>query len=457
MDQHRHTMRETLLLFLQPKQLVVFFMGMAQGAPNALISGTLMFWLSEVGRSNSEVGLFGFAIAAYALKPLWAPFLDQFNIPFLARWLGSRRAWLVVLQLLLIASITGLGLTDPENNLMATAIFAATIGFLSASQDILTDAFRIEILTDDEQGAGAAMVQFGWRVGALMTGAGTLLMADQYGYAFAFTISAFFILPGLVAVLIWGEPEHIETVEARHIREESEAFIKAQGLTGRRELIFAKLNTTIISPFREFMTRPGWWLILLFIPLFKLGDAVGLNQFSPFLVDLGYTATESALANKVAGLPPLLLGVAVGGTIYYSLGTFRALVVAGVMMMVTNLAFVWLAGVGHSTPGLMVTVGVENFASGVGGTAVVAYLSSLCNRSFTATQYALLAGFSLLPRGIFASFAGFISEQVSWEMFWVYSTLLAIPGLLLLFAMRRMVFDEDGNPLRKKASPAAPS
>lgn len=451
MSEYRHSARETLLLFAQPRQLVVFFLGVAQGAPNALISATLMFWLSEVGRNNSEVGLFGFAIAAYALKPLWAPFLDQFDVPMLGKWLGSRRAWLLVLQVLLIAAITGLGMTDPAHGLMATAILAATIGFLSASQDILTDAFRIEILDDDEQGAGAAMVQFGWRVGALMTGAGTLLMADQFGYSVAFAVSAFFILPGLIAVLWWGEPEHVETPEARRIREDSEAFLADHGVGGRRQQIIAKLNITIVSPFREFMSRPGWWLILLFIPLFKLGDAVGLNQFSPFLVDLGFTATESALANKAAGLPPLLLGIAVGGTIYYALGTFRALVVAGVMMMVTNLAFVWLAGVGHSVPALMVTVGVENFASGVGGTAVVAYLSSLCNRSFTASQYALLAGFSLLPRGIFAGFSGFLSERVSWEVFWVYSTLLAIPGLLMLFAMRRIAFDADGNPLRKKS------
>lgn len=449
MSEHRHSARQTLLLFAQPRQLVVFFLGVAQGAPNALISATLMFWLSEVGRSNSEVGLFGFAIAAYALKPLWAPFLDQFDVPLLGRKLGSRRAWLVVLQLLLIISISGLGLTDPENNLMATAILAATIGFLSASQDILTDAFRIEILSDDEQGAGAAMVQFGWRVGALLTGAGTLLMADQLGYAIAFTISGFFILPGLIAALWWGEPEHVETPEARCIREASEEFLASHGVMGRRQRIVAKLNTTVVSPFREFMSRPGWWLILLFIPLFKLGDAVGLNQFSPFLVDLGFTATESALANKTAGLPPLLIGVAVGGTIYYALGTFRALVVAGFMMMLTNLGFIWLAYAGHSIPALMITVGIENFASGVGGTAVVAYLSSLCNRSFTASQYALLAGFSLLPRGIFASFSGFLSEQVSWEVFWFYSTLLAIPGLLMLFAMRRIAFDAEGHPLRE--------
>lgn len=448
MSEHRHSARETLMLFAQPRQLVVFFLGVAQGAPNALISATLMFWLSEVGRNNSEVGLFGFAIAAYALKPLWAPFLDQFNVPFLGRRLGSRRAWLLVLQVLLIAAITGLGQTDPEHDLVATAIFAALIGFLSASQDILTDAFRIEILSDDEQGAGAAMVQFGWRVGALLTGAGTLLMAGQFGYALAFTISGFFILPGLIAVMLWGEPEHIETPEARRLRETSEAYLAAHGVGGRRQQFVAKLNTTIVSPFREFMSRPGWWLILLFIPLFKLGDAVGLNQFSPFLVDLGFTATESALANKIAGLPPLLIGVAVGGTIYYALGTFRALVVAGLMMMVTNLGFVWLASIGHSIPALMVTVGIENFASGVGGTAVVAYLSSLCNRSFTASQYALLAGFSLLPRGIFASFSGFLSEQVSWETFWIYSTLLAIPGLLMLFAMRRIAFDAEGQPLR---------
>lgn len=442
-----------MLLFMQPRQLVVFFLGVTQGAPNALISsGTLLFWLSQVGRENSEVGLFGLAIGFYALKPLWAPFLDQFDVPFLAKRIGSRRAWLVVIQAFLIAAIIGLGLTDPANNLVATAIFAAIIGFLSASQDILTDAFRIEILSDDEQGAGAAMVQFGWRTGALLTSAGTLLMADQFGYAIAFAVSSLFVLPGLIAVLFWGEPEHVETPEAKRLREASEAYMEARGVTGTWEQIIAKLNTTIVSPFREFMTRPGWWLILLLIPLLKLGDAVALNQLPTFIVSLGFTATESAIANKVAGLPFTLIGVAVGGTIYYALGTFRALVLAAVMMMMTNLAFVWLASVGHSIPALTITVGVENFATGVGGTAIIAYMSSLCNRSFTATQYALLAGFALLPRGIFASFAGFVSEAVSWELFWIYSTLLGIPALLLLFAIRRIVFDEAGNPLREKVA-----
>ncbi|MEE8371881.1 MAG: MFS transporter [Sphingomonadales bacterium] len=451
-----HTAFENLLLYLQPRQLVVFALGLAQGAPFALIAGTLTYWLAKLGLDKSTVGLFGLAGLAYSLKFLWAPLLDRVRLPLLARLVGQRRAWLLVLQLALFAAISALGYSSPVENVLKTAALAALIGFLSASQDVIIDAFRIEILDDDEQGAGAAMIQFGWRIGALLAGAGTLVLAKRIGYPEAYLLSSFIILPGLIAAFLWGEPRHVETIEARRQREAVEVMLAKSGRTGLIPRVLAWVYMAAVAPFAEFMTRRGWYLILIFILLFKFGDAVAANQTSYFLFELGFDEDEMAWANKVAGTIPTLIGIALGGTLYFAVGAWRALFITGILMMVTNLMFVALAGVGHSVLFLMLTVGTENLASGLGGTAVVAYLSGLCNKSFTATQYALLSAVTLLPRSIFAGFSGFISERVDWPTFFIISTLAAIPGLMMLFAMRRVAFAKDGSPVPHDAGAAKP-
>lgn len=452
----RHSAYENLLLYLQPKQLVVFALGMAQGAPFALIAATLTYWLAKLGLDKSTVGLFGLAGLAYSLKFIWAPLLDRVRLPLLARLFGPRRAWLLLLQVLLVAAISALGYSNPAENVLLTGALAAAIGFLSASQDVIIDAFRIEILDDDEQGAGAAMIQFGWRIGALLAGAGALVLGKRIGYPDAYVLTSFLILPGLIAAFLWGEPRHIETPQARRQRESVEARLRNSGRTGSISRGLAWLYMAAVAPFAEFMTRRGWYLILIFILLFKFGDAVAANQTSYFLFELGFDEDEMAWANKVAGVVPTLIGIALGGTLYFAVGAWRALLISGVLMMVTNLMFVALAGIGHSIPFLVLTVGTENFASGLGGTAVVAYLSGLCNKSFTATQYALLSAVTLLPRSIFAGFSGFLSEAVNWPTFFVISTLAAVPGLLMLFVMRRIAFAEDGSAILGDTQPVKP-
>ena len=453
MSEHRHSTFETLALYLKPRQLVVFSLGIAQGAPFALIAATLWYWLAKEGVDKSTVGLFGLAGLSYSLKFIWAPLIDRVRLPVLARIMGTRRAWLMLFQALLILSIAAIGYSAPAQNIGLTAMLAVAIGFFSASQDVVIDAYRIEILSDDEQGAGAAMIQFGWRVGALMAGAGTLLLAKRIGYPPAYAISAFFILPGLIAAYLWGEPAHVETPEARKLREGAERLLAARENPGRWARASVWIYSAVYAPFAEFMTRRGWYLILAFVLLFKFGDAVAANQTPYFLFEMGFDEDEMAFANKLAGLPPLLLGIGLGGTLYYATGAWRALLVTGILMMVTNLMFVWLADTGHSIPLLVATIGFENFASGLGGTAVVAYLSGLCNKSFTATQYALLSAVTLLPRSIFAAFSGYVAELVGWQEFFVISTFLAIPGILMLFAMRRVAFDAEGHPLHETAAP----
>lgn len=442
----------SLTVYLRPRQLVVLALGIAQGAPFALIAGTLTYWLSRVGVDKSTVGLFFLTGLSYSLKPVWSPLIDRVRLPFFGRKFGQRRSWLFLLQSLLIVAIIALGHSNPGERIGLAAVLAALIGFLSASQDIVIDAYRIEILEDDEQGAGAASIQFGWRLGAWLCGGVTLGIAGVWGYMAAYTVSAFFILPGAVAAVLWGEPRPVETPEASRLRQGAEAFIAARKLRGWTAEWVAWLQMAVVAPFVEFMKRPGWWLILIFILLFKFGDAVAANQTSPLLVELGFSELETALGVKTAGLPPLFVGIALGGSLYFIAGAYRSLLITGALMMLTNLMFVGLAAAGHSMPMLMATIAFENFASGLGGTAVVAYLSGMCNRSFTATQYALLSAVTLIPRSLFASFSGFLAEVVDWETFFLISTVVALPGILMLVAMRRIAFTADGMPrLRHEA------
>ena len=398
------SLRRSLTVYCQPRQLVVFALGVAQGAPFALIAGTLTYWLSKVGVDKSTVGLFFLTGLSYSFKPVWSPLIDRVELPLLAARVGQRRSWLLLLQVLLIATIIALGNSNPGQTIGLAAALAALIGFLSASQDIVIDAYRIEILEDDEQGAGAASIQFGWRVGAWLCGGVTLGIAGVWGYRAAYMVSAFFILPGAIAAIFWGEPRQIETPEAARLREGAQAFLAARKVRGWASEWLAWVQMAVVAPFVEFMKRPGWWLILIFILLFKFGDAVAANQTSPLLVELGFSELETALGVKTVGLPPLFIGIALGGSLYFVAGAYRSLLITGALMMLTNLMFVGLAAAGHSMPMLMATIAFENFASGLGGTAVVAYLSGMCNRSFTATQYALLSAVTLIPRSLFASF-----------------------------------------------------
>lgn len=352
--------------YFQPRQLVVFGLGMGQGAPFGLIVGTLSFWLANLEISKSTIGLFALASLPYTLKFLWSPVLDRVRLGWLTQRIGLRRAWLLVIQLALIAAIIWLGSSDPANA-VGTAFFAAiTVGFLSASHDTVLDAYRIEILEDDEQGVGAAMVQFGFRVAALITGAGALFLAKRIGYPETYALMAFVISPALIAAMLWGEPENRETDEARRIRERVEELLSKYGAPSRWKVIATWFHSAVVAPFQEFMTRRGWWLILIFILLFKFGDAIAANQTSPFLYDLGFDEDEVAAANKLVGFVGLMIGIAAGGSLYLWLGPFRSLVVTGVLMMLTNLMFVWLAYAGHDILMLAVTIGFENFATGLG-------------------------------------------------------------------------------------------
>lgn len=418
-ETHPHTRdwRQAMAVYLTRRQLVIFLMGFSSGLPLLLGFSTLSFWLREESVSLAAIGGLLTVGTPYSLKFLWAPVLDHVRLPGLARWLGLRRSWLLVIQLLLAVSIVVLGQSDPQTALGFLALAALVMAFLSASQDIVIDAYRIEILSEEEQGAGAAMTQAGYRVGMLVSGAGALALADILAWSTVYAIMAAFVGVGILATLIADEP------------------LSRRPAPPKEPLAF--LRHAALDPLVDFTRRKGWLVILVFVVLYRYGDAVAGAMANPFYVDLGFSGIEIASVTKVFGVLMVMAGVFVGGVLVARLGLIRALLVGGVLQAVTNLTFAWLATRGHDLTALTAAVGIDSFAGGLGSAAFVAYLSALCNVAFTATQYALLTSLMAFGRTALASASGFLAEWLGWPGFFVATMFLAAPALILLFWIAR--------------------
>ena len=433
--------RAAAAVYGKPRLIAIFGLGMASGFPLTLLLSTLAYWLSQEGVSKAEVGLFASMTTPYALKFIWAPLVDRVPIPLFGRLFGQRRGWLLFTQALLALSILGLAAQDPARDLATMALFAFLVAFFSATQDIVIDAYRIELLSDEEQAAGAAMNTFGYRTANLVAGAGALLLADHLAWPAIFALMALLVLPGTLAALLVGEPARHD----RHTAAEQEK--QAESFPGRKShwpagpaRVAGWLHATVVVPFAEFLERRAAILILLFVVLYKLGDAMGQVMMPPFLVDLGFSNAEIAFANKTVGFAALMIGTALGGAFTYAVGMFRALLVTGLFMMLTNLMFTALALQGHDVWLLAVAVALENFASGMGLVVFIAYLSELCNLAYTATQYALLSSLAAAARTWLAAPSGFLAEATGWPLFYLLTTVAALPGLGLLWLLWRRGF-----------------
>ena len=412
---------DSLAVYLDRRVITILFLGFSSGLPLLLVFSTLSLWLKDEGVTKTMIGLFALVRTPYTFKFLWAPLIDRVPLPLLTRWLGRRRGWAVLTQIALMASILGMASTTPSMDLMATAVFALFVAFCSASQDIVIDAYRIEALDDSQQGAGAAMVVNGYRIGMLMAGAGAISLADSLSWPAVYSIMAAMVLVGLVTVLLSREPKEPEA------RQEQ----------GRGRGAAEWLIDAVVRPFTDFMKRDGWVFVLLFIMLYKLGDAYLGVMANPFYVEMGFTKGEIAAVSKVFGMGATIVGGLLGGILVFRFGIRASLLVCGVLMAASNLVFAVQAMVGHSVPMLTVTIAVENLTGGMGTTAFVAYLSSLCNVAYTATQYALLSSFMAFARDVLSASSGWLADQVDWVTFFLASTGLAVPGLLLLVWMMR--------------------
>jgi PAT family beta-lactamase induction signal transducer AmpG len=384
----------------------------------------MTYWLAKIGIDKATIGFAIGLTTPYTLKFLWAPLVDRMRLPILTALFGQRRAWLFFIQALLVVTIWQLGASDPAHHLGAFAFWALATAFLSATQDIIIDAYRIEILPEPELPYGTAMNQFGYRFGNLLAGAGTVWLASAEGFdggwATAYALTALLVLPAATAALLIGPGMHDAVV--KRVREPG------------------WFRSTVIAPFKEFLSRRGALLILLFVLIYKLGDAMGQSMLNPMIVDLHFTDKEYIAVSKFIGFGSLMAGIALAAPLIAWAGMGRSLFITGVLMMLTNLLFSLLAVVGHSTPMLTLAVGTENFLSGLALTAFATYLSGLSNLAYTATQYALLSSFAAVGRTFLAAPAGFAAEALGWPLFYVFTMLVALPGLIVLWVMWRSGF-----------------
>jgi PAT family beta-lactamase induction signal transducer AmpG len=418
-----HSSSSGFSVYLRRRVLIVFAMGFASGLPLLLTLSTLSLWLAEAGIDKTTIGLFALVGVPYSVKFLWSPVIDRMPLPPLTTVLGRRRGWCIAIQALLVVAILFMALTDPRIDPGQTALAALAIAFLSASQDIVIDAYRIEILNEHEQGAGAAATQAGYRIGLLASGAGALFIASAFGWFAAFVAMALLMALNMVVVLLAPEPV-VQTAELS-------PNLRSHG-------VLAHLKLAVIDPLAEFFSRSGWAPILGFILLYKFGDAFAGVMANPFYVEMGFTKVEIASVSKIFGLAATLAGVFIGGAVVARIGVLRALLWCGMLQMLSNLMFAVQAKAGHDIVVLIATIGLENFSGGMGSAAFVAYLSVLCNVAYTATQYALLSSFMAFGRTVLSSSSGWVAVHLhDWALFFVTSTILALPGLLLLLWMMR--------------------
>lgn len=407
---------------------VAFLLGISSGFPLTLLLGTMTFWLSKVGIDKSAIGFAIGLTTPYTLKFLWAPLVDKVPLPILTRVFGQRRAWLFFVQALLFGALWQLGASNPTDGNMATfAIWAIIVAFLSATQDIVIDAYRIEILSDAEMAHGTAMNQFGYRIGNFFAGVGTIWLASTEGFgvgwAMAYGVTAFLVIPAAVGAL-WAGAGTYDPSTAR--------------AAGKK--LGAWLLETVVNPFKEFLLRKGAVLILLFVLIYKVGDAMGQGMLNPMIVELGFTDTEFIAINKLVGVAALIVGSAIGAPFIAWLGMGRALWISGLLMMCSNFLFAILASVGHSPVMLGIAVGTENLTSGIGLTVFVTYLSGLSSLAYTATQFALLSSFAAVGRTWLATPSGILANNLGWVGFWLFTVAVAVPGMALLWILWRKGF-----------------
>ena len=426
---------EAFQVYADRRVLSLLFLGFSSGLPFGVLAEPLTARLVEAGLSKTAIGLFALVSLPYSLKFVWAPAMDHVRIPVLSALLGRRRAWVIATQVLLFAAILAIGIPDPKSAPWTVAALAFLVAFVSASQDIVVDAYRVEVLDERRYAAGAATAVFGWRVGQLASAAGGLVLADLVPWEIAFSGLAAAVGVGVVAILVNPEPAAPPKIAATP--PEWLARRIPEGWTTLRTFMGA-LYVAGVAPLADFTKREGWVAILAFILLYKFGDQVLAVMKMPFFLGtLGFTKTEIAEVVKVFGVAATLGGGFLGGILLARIGLMKGLFACGVLMAASNLVFVVQAWAGRDLAMLAVTIAVENVTTGMGTAAFVAYLSSLCNRAYTATQYALLTSLMAFSRTAMSSGAGWLADRMDWVSFFVLSTLAALPGLVLLWWMIR--------------------
>ncbi len=423
-------------VYSHPRVIGMLFLGFSAGLPLLLVLGTLSFWLSEAGIARATIGHLSWVGLAYGFKFLWSPLVDRLTLPGLTRALGRRRAWLLLSQVCIALALLGMANTDPVLSLSHTVFFALAVAFASATQDIALDAYRIEAVEVEKQGAMAATYQAGYRIAMITAGAGALWIAAAFDpsestYDFrpwqvAYTVMAALMGIGILTTLIIREPEPSRMPPR----------IAEQGLVHW-------LAGSFLQPFVEFFARYRWQavLILALIAVYRISDVVMGVMSNPFYQEMGFTKDEVATVSKVYGVIMTIAGAALGGVLVLRIGVIRTLMLGALLSAVTNLLFVWLAARGHDVGALVFTVSADNLSAGIASSAFVAYLSSLVNQAYSATQYALFTSVMLLLPKFVAGFSGQYVDAFGWASFFTGTAVIGVPVLVLVWLAGRLKAD----------------
>jgi MFS transporter, PAT family, beta-lactamase induction signal transducer AmpG len=426
--------REVLTVYLQRRVLVVLLLGFSAGLPFSLTGATLQAWMTQSGVDIKTIGLFALVGTPYWAKVFWSPTVDALDIPVLTRRLGRRRAWLLLTQLMLMAAIALLASCDPLRAPGVVAAAALLVATASATQDIVIDAFRIESLPKPEQAAGMASYVAAYRIAALVSGAGALLLVDgfvgsgfdrQRAYSAAYVAMAALVAVGMLATILAVEPESSNRATAEHAR-------PGHGAAGQRVIDVA------LASLKDFLSRDAAVAVLLFVVLFKLADALAQALNTTFALKMGFSLVELAAILKGVGFAAALIGGFAGGFVARSFSLGKSLWIGGILQTVAILAFSWQAVVGHDVAWLTFAITAEQFTAGLATVTFVAYLSALCgNPLHTATQYALLTALTALGRTVFASGSGYLQDATGWFGYFLVCAASAIPSFLLLAYLQR--------------------
>jgi PAT family beta-lactamase induction signal transducer AmpG len=394
---------------LNLRMLTMLLIGYSAGLPLLLTGSTLQAWMTNEGVDLTAIGLVSLLGMPYVLKFLWAPLLDRYHFSFL----GRRKSWMAIFQALIVVSIFGLSMTDPKTDLLMVSVWAFLITLFSASQDVVLDAYRREILPDEELGLGSSLYVNGYRLAMLVSGAFALYLADRIPWKNVYQWMALLMVPSILFTIFAPK-------ESQHIK------------------IPSNLKEAVVGPLKDFFSRHGAWVMLLFILFYKVGDSMAANMTTPFILDIGYSKTDIATVAKTFGMIATMLGGIFGGLMMLKFNMKWSLTCFGILQAVSTLGFSALPSMPHELTSLAIIIAFENLASGMGTAAYSAYMASLTNKQFTGTQYALLSALMGVPRVILASPTGLMSKLLGWESFFVVCTLAALPGLLLLIPVFRL-------------------
>lgn len=429
---------DALGIYLHGRVLAMLFLGFSAGLPFLLVFSTLSAWLREAEVTRTTIGFFSWVGITYSIKFFWAPVVDRLPLPYLTRRLGRRRSWMLVAMAGIAAGLLGMASVDPAQNLTAMALFALLVAFSSATQDVAIDAYRIEAVDSALQGAMAATYQLGYRIALLAAGAGVLYAADLAGWPFSYRGMAALTLVGIATVLVIAEPvaardDSAIQREARVVR-----FIaRSAHMPARRRAAMAWFIGAVVCPFVDFFARNGAMavLILLFVSLFRLSDITMGVMAYPFYIDLGFSKSEIATVVKLFGFFATVLGAFLGGVLVARYGVMGPLLLGAVLIAATNLLFAGLAAIGRDLTFLTLVISADNMTGGFAGTVFIAYLSSLTNTAYTATQYALFSSLMTLPGKLLGGASGAIVDAYGYVEFFIYAAVVGLPAILLALVL----------------------